>query len=142
MSYPSHATAAIGTILKRESPAGSGVYAAVAEVMKLKGPTEALETIEVTNLDSQGTREYIQGLHDGGEVTFGVNWNTGHEVLRVFGPPVNWQIYLPLVNGVTLGHLSFAAFVTKFDRNFDEKSQLTVDMTLKVTGFVTFTAGS
>lgn len=142
MAYPSSATAAIGTILKKETVSGSGVFTAVAEVMKLKGPTETLDTIEVTNLDSQGTKEFIQGLHDGGDVSFSVNYNVTHEPLRVFGPPVNWQIYLPLVNGVTLGHLSFAGFLTKFDRSFDEKSQLIVDMSIKVTGLVSFTQGS
>lgn len=142
MPYPSSATAALGTQLKKESTPGSGVFNLVAEVMKLKGPTESMDTIEVTNLDSQGTKEFIQGLHDPGELSFSVNYNITHEALRVFGPPVNWQIYLPLVNGVTLGHLSFAGFVTKFDRSFDEKSQLMVDMTIRVTGIVTFTAGS
>jgi hypothetical protein len=114
----------------------------VAEVKKLKGPTETLEVIEVTNLDSQGTKEFIQGLHDGGEVTFAVNYNISHEPLRVFGPPLNYRIQMPLVGGVTLGHLSFAGIVTKFDRDFDETKEMLVDMTLKVTGLVTFVAGS
>lgn len=135
------AVAALGTKLKKETPAGSGTYVTVAEVKKLKGPTESLDSIEVTNQDSAGTKEYIQGLHDGGEVTFTVNYNVGHEPLRTFGPPVAWRIVLPLVSGVSLGYLSFMANVTKFDRDFDETKELSVDVTLKVSGLVTFTAG-
>lgn len=134
------AVAALGTKLKREVTPGT--FVTVAEVKKLKGPTESLESIEVTNQDSQGTKEFIQGLHDGGEITFSVNYNVGHEPLRVFGPPTNWRIVLPPVSGVSIGWLSFQANVTKFDRDFDETKELSIDVTLKVSGLVTFTAGA
>lgn len=139
------AVAAIGTQLLKGDGGSPENFTAVAEVMKLKGPQESMATIDVTNLDSvNGTKEFIQGLHDGGTVTFTVNYRTTHEPLRVFGPASNYKIQLPAVGSpaVTLGHLSFQAVVTKFSRDFDETKQLTVDLELQVSGVVTFTAGS
>ncbi len=138
------AVAALGTKLLKGDGASPENFTAVAEVKSLKGPSESMDTIDVTNLDSAGSKEFIQGLHDAGEVSFTVNWNPSHESLRTFGPVSNWKIQLPSTGTppTPLGHLEFAGVVTKFDRDFDESKQLTVDITIKVSGQVTFVAGS
>ncbi|ACT00221.1 phage tail tube protein [Paenibacillus sp. JDR-2] len=48
----------------------------VAELTSISGPELSADTIDVTTLDSNGWREFLQGLKDGGEVSISGFFNT------------------------------------------------------------------
>lgn len=75
----SSATAGKGSILSRgngESP--TETFTTIAEVTSIGGPNMKAETIDVTNMDSGGWREFITSLKDAGEVQFGLNFLPGN----------------------------------------------------------------
>lgn len=138
----SNAIAGVGTSFQRESDTSSGVYVAIAEVMNVNGPTQSRDTIDVTNLDSaNGYREFIAGFRDGGEVVLAMNFTVnGYEELHndfANDSPINYQIVLPDAGEYTLG---FAGLVTALPLTIPTDTQITVDVTIKITGAVTSTS--
>src|SRR3546814_12973403 len=68
---------AFGTQFKRDST-GAGVFATIANVSDISGPSRSREAIEVTAHDSPNQyREFVKGLKDGGEVTITIHYDPG-----------------------------------------------------------------
>lgn len=85
-----------GSKLKRKI---AGTYTAVLEVLSVSGPNSEASDVDVTNFDSaDGFREFINGLKDGGEVTFETNYvKTEYARLlavHVAGTLEDWQLLL------------------------------------------------
>lgn len=71
----SNAVSAFGTFLKRGNGASPEVFATIAEVSSISGPSITLETIDVTTHSSgEPWRQFVGGLLDGGEVSFDINF--------------------------------------------------------------------
>lgn len=135
----SNAIHAQGTLLQRGDGASPEVFTTVAEVGSISGPSLTADLIDVTNHSSPSRfREYIQGLKDGGELTFDLNyqpteathnnatgvlgdWNTGarknYRLRFPTTPTVDWL--LPII-------------VTNFEMNADVAEQLKASVTMKV----------
>ena len=65
-----------GTFLQIGDGAVSEMFTTIAEVMNIDGPNLQQETVEVTSHDSTDRwREFIGGLKDGGEISFGLNFS-------------------------------------------------------------------
>lgn len=74
----SNATAGKGSIFSRgDGATPTEAFTAIAEVTSITGPNMTAETIDVTNMDSGGWREFITSLKDAGEVSFGLNFQPG-----------------------------------------------------------------
>lgn len=135
----SNAIHAQGTLLQRGDGLSPEGFTTVAEVGSISGPTLQADLIDVTNHSSPSRyREYIQGLKDGGELTFTLNfipteatqnastgvlsdWNTGarknYRLRFPSSPTVDW--ILPII-------------VTNFEIGAEVENQLTADVTMKV----------
>lgn len=71
----SDARTGFGAILQKAD--GNGPLALFIDIMGIKsisGPSISRDTHDVTTMTSQGWREYIGGLVDGGDVGFAANW--------------------------------------------------------------------
>lgn len=134
---PSSAVFARGTALR----VGDGAtptenFTTIPEVFGLKGPNLVQDMIEVTNHDStQGFKEYIGGLLEGGEVTFSINYqpsNTVHIGVRadlLNRTRRNYQVVFP-----GAAAWAFTGYLTKFDETASEKDRLTADCAIKISG--------
>lgn len=121
---------------------GTEVFSTIAEVKSVSGPTLSSTVIDVTNMDSQNnTREFITSLVDPGELTFMLNFlpaNAGQQaVINDLKNKTrrNYQIVWTDTVGTTW---SFAGIVTSFQPSAAQEEALSASVTVKVTGFPTW----
>ncbi len=136
---------AFGTLFKRATTLSPGnVFATIAGVTNISGPSRSRETLDVTAHDSpDGYMEFLGGLRDGGEVSLDINYDpaeTTHDLDDDFedDTPRNYQIVL-LPGTDDEWTWAFAAVMTGLEDEFpyDDKMQRTV--TLKISGKPTLT---
>lgn len=130
------ASSGIGTIFKRHD--GTSLVK-LAEVYNISGPGMTRETIETTTYDStDGYREKIGGLRDGGSVTFTMNFSQATYLLIKADfeddDPVAYQIIFPDADTTTV---DFAGLVTELPTSIPEGDRITVDVTIEIDGKVT-----
>jgi len=138
----SDALAGVGTSFKRGDGSSSESFTAIAEVINITGPQLTRDFIDVTNLDStDGYREFIAGFRDSGEVTITANWTRdGYVDMKAdydSDDSVNYQIVIGDTGNTTL---EFAAYVTGMPINIPTGSQITMDVTFKITADVTLSS--
>lgn len=123
-------------------------FAIVANVVNVDGPSEAMETVDVTHLQSTGGyREYLPHLKDGGEVSLTVHYDPTHSThdgstglkAKFDGRTLtNFKIDMSdqfASNNV----LTFAAYVTGLGKSIEVDNVIQMAVTLKVTGAVSVT---
>lgn len=131
---------AYGSILQLGDGATPEVFTAIAEITELTPPQMSRDDIDVTShQSSDGYREFISGLRDGGEVSFKANWlptNSTHDgttgLLETFNDDVNhnWKVILPN----TLITIAFSGFLTAFEPDLPIEEQAQLSGTIKVSG--------
>lgn len=121
--------------------AGGETFTTVAEVTGLGGPSEALELIDATHMESpSGYREYIPSLKDSGEISVDLNFlpaDTNQGGLRddlVARELRNWQLVWTDTGGTTY---SFSGYVTAVEPKASIDDKLSASATIKVTGPIT-----
>jgi len=136
-----------GTLLKMGDGAGTAeVFTTIAEVGDIAGPGFSVDTNDVTSHDSTGAmREFKPGLIDPGETSFPI-WfqpdaathdaTTG--LLSVMNARAirNWKMIFP---NAALSEAAFAAMITKFDVKGPVAGVISADITLKISGPITWT---
>lgn len=137
----SNAIGAKGTLLKIGDGGVPENFSPIAEVVNIGGPSLSLDAIDVTNQSStNGWKESIGGLLDGGEVTFDINYiptDTTHDATSGLLSAMqnrtvkNFQLVFPDSGNTTW---SFAALVTGFEPSADVSDKLAASVTLKITG--------
>jgi len=135
---------AYGSQLQLGDGAVSEAFTAIAEITELTPPSETRDDIEVSNMSSaNGTREFIPGWRDPGEVTFKANWlptNTTHDsttgLRAVYNDNLNhnWKIILP---GSVLT-ISFAGHLSALETDLPLEEQAQISGTIKVSGAITY----
>lgn len=136
------AVRSFGTLLKIGSGGGGETFTTIAEVTDI-GMGVSLGTETVTAHDGPGWVERIGTILDGGEVSFSLNFNkaatqgfsTGVYADMVARTVRNFQIVLPTTVSATG---SFAALVTAWNPTFAVDGVLTADMTLQITGAISW----
>jgi hypothetical protein len=128
-----------GTLLKVGDGAGSEAFTTIAEVLDISGPGTTLNTEDATNHDSQGWREPVPTILEGGEVTFEINYyqaatQTTLRTLQSNRTRRNFQMVIPLSSPETL---TFAAYVTGFEYAAPVEGIFRASVTLMVTGAIT-----
>ncbi len=116
---------------------------ALAEGIKITGPSQLMEAIDVSNHDSpSGFREFIAGFADGGEISIEGNFKTSDSTGQIamhtdFQAKTTraWIITFPS----SLGTMAGNGYVTKFELDFPDDKQITFSATIKVTGKPTLT---
>lgn len=116
------------------------VFTTVAEVRDITGPGNTVDTLEVTNHDSGGWKEYIAMLSDGGEVSFDLNYygDASQSAMRTDQAAKtlrNYQVVIPFAT--TPENLTFAGYVTSFSYAFPVAGVAAASVTIKITGAVT-----
>ena len=131
---------AYGSALQLGDGATSESFTSIAEIVELTPPQMSRDEIDVTShSSSDGYREFIAGLRDGGEVSFKANWlptnstqdgTTG--LLECFNDNVNhnWRVVLPS----SLITISFSGFLTAFEPDLPLEEQAQLSGTIKVSG--------
>ena len=115
---------------------------AIADVTRITGPGLALETVDITALDSTW-RERLATILDGGEVTFDLAYDpddSDHVQVRddlLNKTKSTWHVYIDAGGGAE--DWSFEAYVTGFELSAGQGEALTASVTLTVTGAVTIT---
>lgn len=115
---------------------------AVAEVTSISGPGLSADVIDMTSHDSTtGYREFVQGLKDGGEVSFDIIYvpagvthkNASGGLLWYYeqGGTAQHSIVFPDSATTTW---TFDAFVTNFEVGAPIDDKLSASVTIKVTG--------
>lgn len=121
-----------GTLFKR-------LTVPISEINSISGPSKSRETIEVTRLeDSDGYRQYIGGLRNPGTVTLNMNFTAeGYAAMNTdfeSNSAVSYSIVLP--DGCTF---AFTGLVTELPVTIPIGDKVTMDVTIQVSGKVTFT---
>lgn len=119
--------------------ADPGVFQAIAEVMEITPPNQQSDDIEVTHYKSPNKkREFIQGLTDPGEMTFGINWIPSDatdvilQALKTSGAKRDMKITWP--NGTTW---TFNGYIKGFEPTAPIDDRMTATITVRVSGDTT-----
>lgn len=137
----SSATSSFATLVKIGNGGTSETFATIAELRDIKGPNLKLNTTEVTpHTSTDGWKEHIGTLLEGGEVTFDVNWlpadathsfSAGLVKDMVGRTKRNFQIVFPSASPTTW---SFTALVTGVGPSAPVDGVLAASITLLITG--------
>lgn len=127
---------------------GSNTLIKVAEVTSVTLPNPQVADVEATNFDSPDrSREYIAGLKDNGEVTYGINWDAGSATDALITEAQNSyevrnvEVHIPTVSGVQQV-FSFSGIVKSFEKTVPIDDRQTATLTIRVSGAVTQAAAS
>jgi predicted secreted protein len=138
----SNAKTAVGTQVKRGDGGSPETFTKIAEVKSVKGPSQDVNVIDVSNFDSpNGYEEYAVGLKKGGVLQCSVNLIPQDSVYKLLLADFesrrigNYQVILPDASSTTG---SFLAFVAKLDRTLDVKQVMEVAIDLQITGAITW----
>lgn len=129
-----------GTLIQRGDGAATETFDTIAEITNFDGPGGSASEIDVTSLDSTA-REFLMGLKDEGQFTFGCNLVPGdtaqsglrddrdNRTLR------NFKIVLTDASNTTL---TFSAYVMTFSISGAVDDKIGASVTLRISGAVTW----
>ena len=121
------------------------VYEAIGRITALSVPSLSTDIVETTAMDSTNAfKEFIKGLKDWGEVSFTTNadpeptTDTTNYWDKVRAAAIadtggTWRVVFP--NSTTL---TFSALCSGFSINANPGDVITTDVTLKITGDITW----
>jgi hypothetical protein len=135
------AISSFGVLVKKGDGGSPEVFATIAELLDIEGPSLELDTEEVTShASTDGWAEYIGTILDAGEVTFDVNYvptnathnaSTGLIKDMVNRTKRNFQIVFSDSGNTTW---AFTALVTKMGPAAPVRGALRGSVTLRITG--------
>jgi hypothetical protein len=131
----SNAFLGAGTTFSR-SATENGTYVALAEVLNIDGPTMSRDTPEVTNLDSEDNyKEFIAGFKDAGTISLPMNFthDTYEQMLDDFDDQTGKWYRIDMPN-TEKTRLQFKGLVTNCPISIQTASQVTSNVTIKITG--------
>jgi len=148
----SNAFAARGTILQYSTNPPSVAYTPLLEIKKIGFSGTKYDLADVTNMNSSNFREWLPTLADSGDLTFEGNLipNDPTELALVGffnnATLVTWEVVLPADANqgfnTSLGTFTFLAYVASIDRTLPVDKEASISGKLKITGKISFTAGS
>lgn len=130
------------TVFLRETAVGGAVYAGVAEVKSLGGPSMSRDAVDATNFDSPDDfAEHIPGVAEGGEASLVLNFRPDHVSQGaaagmskdfIDGTVRGWQIQFPQFTNTPT--LTFQGFITGWEPTAAVRDILSFAVKIKVTG--------
>jgi predicted secreted protein len=131
---PSEGLSGQGAAFERSTDDGS-TWTPIANVYNISGPGMSRDIIEITTYDSEGYRDKVGGLRDGGTVTFTMNFTRAQYTLLKddfdTDDPVDYRIVLPDTDATTM---PFKGLVTELPMTIPEGDRITVDVTIEISG--------
>jgi predicted secreted protein len=128
---------------------GVDPYTEIASVQSVSGPNVTMDTEEQTELASTGAwKEFCASFKDGGEVTLSLYMKRAtatllHNTIFAASTAYYWKVQFPLEGSdTTESKIVFQAWITAIGSEVPDKGSIMLPVTLKVTGAVTYTAGS
>jgi hypothetical protein len=139
-------TVSYSTTLAIDSAGGTD-YVAVAEVIEINGPGVKVTNVDLSNLNSPSHfREFRAGFADGGEVTFKLTFTQAQylAILNMVGTSLmHAKITLPLLSSQSdAAYATFYGHISELGMAIPEDDRITNDVTFKVSGAITWSAGS
>lgn len=127
------AIAGIGTIINRWD---GSQWVPIANINSASGPGSERTTIDVTTLDSTGGyREFITGLRDGGEFTFGMNFVIEtYLLIKDDFEDNDMQQYSMVFPDADNSTIVFDGLVTGFPLDIPIDDKVTCNVTIKISG--------
>ena len=110
----------------------------VGQILDASAPEAQVDSVETTNNDSaSGLKEFIPGLQDNGQFTFQALYlKTRETALRALLRATKyWRITLP-----DSSTYDFQGFITSMGTALPRGENMVNNLTIKITGAVTFTA--
>jgi len=112
----------------------------LAELTSISGPSESMDTIDLTSHDStEAFREFVAGLHDGGEISFEGNFIKGDSAGQIAmhtdfqaGTKKAWIIKMP--GWASAPQIAGNGYVTAFSLDYPFDGKISFSATIKVTG--------
>ena len=101
-------------------------------------PDEAVADVETTNYDSEGAREFIAGLSDGGSIPITINWKPGDATddllvaAKADRKNRTWRIVTPPDEGQQ--QFTFAGFISGRGRTAPVDGVMESEVTVRVSG--------
>lgn len=148
----SNAFAGRGSALQFSPNPPSVPYIVAAEIKTIQFSGVKMDLADVTNMESSTFREWLPTLNDSGELSLTGNMipndPTENDVIGFFNSQtlVTWEVVLPPQPSTgfntSLGTFTFKAFVSGVDRSIPVDKEASVSIKLKITGEITYTAGS
>ena len=124
----------------------SGTPTQVAEVISISLPNPQVSDVEATHFNSPGrAREYIPGLIENGEITFGINFDAGSASDTLINSALNddtprdIMVSVPTVSGVNQ-EFTFPGIVKGYEKTIPIDDRQTATITVRVAGAVVQTA--
>jgi len=138
----SNAVAGVGTVVRKWDGASS--WDNIAEVTNISGPGMTREMIDVTSLDStSGYREFIAGFRDAGTIVLSMNYTrAGLDMFKADFEDNETKFYEIVLPDDDATSLEFEGLVQEFPFTIPTDSQITMEVTIKITGEVTVNSGS
>lgn len=132
----------IGTEFRRWN-SSTGAWEQIAQIMKIAGPDSKRDTIDTTDLDTEGGyRTFIGGLRDGGSVKLTMKFDrTTFETMRADFEDDDLQHYEIVLPDTDKTSAEFQGLVTEIPLTIDEKLVM-ADVTIKISGPITINSGS
>jgi len=130
-----------GTSLERGDGASPDVFNPIEGISNLSGPTASTDQLDVTALDGSA-RVFISGLLDPGEITFSAFYDPTDAQQKLIeddftaGTEQNWKLIFG--SAATDPECTFAATPTGYSVTANADGPLTLDVTLKISGAVTW----
>ena len=112
----------------------------LAELTSISGPSESMDTIDLTSHDStEAFREFVAGLHDGGEISIEGNFIKGDSTGQIAmhtdfqaGTVKAWIIKMP--GWASAPQIAGNGYVTAFSLDYPFDGKISFSATIKVTG--------
>lgn len=121
---------------------GSGVLTKVAELIEIGLPNPQVDEVEATHFESPDrSREYVPGLTDNGEITFGINFVAGSATDTLItgaiagGEVRDMEVVVPA--GAAFQTFAFSGLVKGYEKNVPIDDRQTATITVRVNGAVT-----
>lgn len=139
-------THSFGTTLGMD-PAGGSSYTTVVEVRKIDRSSLKVTSSSMFNLSSPSAHEEKRpGKADAGQMTLTLTWTKTQYatfLTNVRKALMTFKITYPLVGAeVTASTETFAGHIGEFGVAVPEDDAITVDVTIEISGVITFTPGT
>lgn len=129
-----------GTVFARGDGASPEVFTAVGQVTSITSAGQSRALIDVTTLDST-SRQYKLAIKDGQEMTLAIQYDsastsqTGLRTDMVNGTTRNFRLTLTDSPATTI---DFAGLVTNWTQDFEIDGVVSLNVTIKPTGDLTY----
>lgn len=123
----------------------SDVLTKVAELIEIGLPNPQVDEVEATHFESPDrAKEYIPGLTDNGEITFGINFVAGSATDTLITEAISsgevreMEVVVPA--GASSQTFAFSGMIKGYEKNIPINDRQTATITVRVNGAVTQSA--